>query len=113
MDDHREDHVAASRARATAIASDVVAGLMSPIVGARLLVALRFSVGVREDDRDFTAFVAIDSEADGLPIGAVRRLWDPTVLIEMDTEIARAEAWAADFGREAFRSVVDRFGTPK
>lgn len=83
---------------------------MSPIVGARQLVALRFSVGVPEDDPDFTAFVAIDSEADGLPIGAVRRLWDPAVLIEKDMEIARADAWARDFGLDAFRSVVDRFG---
>jgi hypothetical protein len=67
---------------------------------------------VSDEDEDFLAFVAIDSETDHLPVAAhVRPLWDAEALRGKDQDIARAEAWARSVGLEACRNLVSRFGT--
>src|SRR5258708_27687435 len=68
-----EGGMPAARARAVRVALDALAGDMSPILAARELASLRSSVKVDDDDPDFLRFVAIDSETDALPLGAVRR----------------------------------------
>jgi hypothetical protein len=100
----------AARAKAVALAGEILSGTLGILEGARLLSAHRFHVGVPEDDPDFTSFVAIDSETDALPIGRSRMQWAPEVLAEKDLEIARAEQWARGFGLESCRNVVARFG---
>jgi hypothetical protein len=104
--------LAEARARVVAIASKVLAGLQSPIVASRDLSRLRFHVGVPEDDPDFTAFVAIDSETDALPVGKARQHWAAEALAAMEPEIARAEEWAMTNWRDAFANVVRRFASP-
>jgi hypothetical protein len=45
-------------------------------------------------------FVGAFSESDHLPIGAVRELWNPQVLIEKDREIANMEAqWRTELSQ--------------
>ena len=79
------------------------------MLGAIDLNGLRSSVDVPDDDSDFEAFVVIDSECDGLPIGSVRRSWSPEALTQKAPEVAHAERWAMDTGAEAFRNVLQRF----
>jgi hypothetical protein len=102
--------VQVARARAVDVAARVLEGLESPLVAAPELSRLRFSVGIRDDDADFLAFVGVDSESDAPPIGQARKNWAPAALAEEAEEIARAEKWALDFAGEAFRNIVHRFG---
>jgi hypothetical protein len=99
-----------ARARAVDLATRVLEGLESPLVAARELSMLRFSVGLPDDDADFLAFAGVDSETDALPIGQARKHWAPAALAEKAEEIARAEKWALDFAGEALRNIVRRFG---
>ena len=79
--DHRE---------AREVAQAVLAGRIEMIAAARALVSLAHTDAVAHvEDRKF--IIAVDSETDDLPIGEVRKLWDPSALKEKDVEIARAE----------------------
>jgi hypothetical protein len=102
-------HARAARRRAAQIAADVSVGSMSPVLGARELVALRFRADVPDDDPDFLCIVGIESETDALPLGPVRAQWDPRALARMDDEIRRAERWAVKVGTEAFASIARRW----
>jgi len=106
------DRMAISRSRreAVAVARGVLAGRRDPIVSARELARLRFSLGVNDDDPDFTCFVAIDSETDALPVGPEREQWSAEALERLEPDIANARTWAVTYGRLAFENVVRRFG---
>ena len=84
--------------------------MTSPILGARELSRLLASLGCDLDDPDYRTFVGIDSETDALPVGRTREHWAPEALAEKAADIARAEKWAIEFGRDAFANVVARFG---
>jgi hypothetical protein len=101
--------VAKARQQAVDISSEVLAGQLDYILGARQLVDLRFFVDVPENDPDFLVFVAIDSETDALPVGRVREQWAPSALVSLEPELARARDWAREQGEGAFRNVVARF----
>jgi hypothetical protein len=105
--------VANARQQAVDISSQVLAGQLDHILGARQLVGLRFSVNVPDDDPDFLAFVAIDSETDVLPFGVVRERWDRSALASLEPELARARDWAREFDEGPLRNVVARFSRPK
>ena len=110
----RRLQIHSARAQAAKIAAAVLAGQLSPMLGAIDLNGLRSLVDVPEDDPDFETFGAIDSECDGLPIGLVRQHWSPGALIRNEPELTRAERWAMDTGAFAFRNVVARFvGAPE
>jgi hypothetical protein len=99
-----------SRAAAVAIAERVLRGELDFVTGARLLVDLRGSVGVPSDDPDLLTFIGIDSETDALPIGPVRERWAPEALAEKADAIDRAQRWAREYGEDAFRNLISRFG---
>jgi hypothetical protein len=99
-----------SASKAAEVASRVLAGLTSPVLGARELSGLLVSLGCDLEDPDYRTFVGIDSETDALPIAKARLRWAPEALAEKAPEIARAEKWALDFGRGAFANVIARFG---
>jgi hypothetical protein len=105
-----QDSTVRARAQAVDIANQVLAGSLSPILGAIDLNRLRVSVGVSDDDPDFLIFLVIDSECEGLPIGRARQHWAPEALASKQADVAHAEAWAMRTGREAFWNVVARFG---
>ena len=98
------------RGTAASIARRALDREVSAIVAARDLAALRHRVGVDDDDADFLVCVAIDSDTVALPIGPVRQHWAPDALAEKDEEIAEAEVWAMDIGKEAIRNIARRFG---
>ncbi|UWZ84885.1 hypothetical protein [Occallatibacter riparius] len=91
-------------AKVRQIAQTVVEGDMGAVEAAYLLLPIlrRFSGLVTQDDLNFV--IAIGSETDDLPLGPVRELWDPNVLIEKDREIARCdELW-----KDQFRATCER-----
>ncbi len=104
-----ESYVATVRERVVATARSMVDGSFSFLEGARTLSALRHDAAVREDDSDFMTFVAIDSETDDLPIGAIRQHWSQEALDKLDPEIKEAEEWARKVGLEACESLIRRF----
>ena len=109
---HNLEKVQYARRRVAALAQDVLDGRLSILLAAQELSRLQRDADVPDDDEDFVAFVAIDSETDHLPVAPrVRPLWDPAALKVKDEAIARAETWARDFGLEACRNLVSRFGT--
>lgn len=77
-------------ARAVAVARQIVAGELGAIEGCRELSSMRWEFGAEMTEL-FLPFVAIDSETDHLPIGAVRELWQRDALARKDQEIHRFE----------------------
>jgi len=101
---------ARARRQAATIAADVLAGRLSPVIGAvELNFNLRADLDVSADDEDFKTFMLIDSECDGMPIGPVRQYWSPEALAQKEPDVQRAERWAMKIGRQAFQSIVARF----
>lgn len=84
-------------------------GRLSFLIGSRRLAALRHETDTAADDTDFMVFVAIDSETDALPLGAVREHWDQSALARLEPEIKKAEYWASTVGADACRSLIARF----
>jgi len=98
-----------ARLQAASIAAEVLAGRISAVIGAVDLNRLRPSLDVPDDDPDFETFMVIDSESEGLPIGSVRQYWSAEALACKAPDVAHAERWAMETGREAFQRVVERF----
>jgi len=98
-----------ARLHAASIAAEVLAGRISAVIGAADLTRLRPSLDVPDDDPEFETFMVIDSESEGLPIGSVRQYWSAEALDRKAPDVAHAERWAMETGREAFQRVVERF----
>ena len=103
------DEVHEARGQAAAIAAAVLAGRIGAVLGAIDLNRLRPLLDVPDDDPHFETFMVIDSECDALPVGAVRQHWSAEALALKKSEVARAEQWAMETGKEAFANVVARF----
>jgi hypothetical protein len=85
-------------------------GQMSFLLGSRVLAPLRPQSDASRYDQDFLVFVAIYSQTDTLPLGAVREDWDQHALARLEPEIEEAEQWASTVGANACRSLIARFG---
>ena len=111
MSEHisNEEYVATVRRDVVATAKAMLSGGVNYLEGARRLAALRFEAAVREDDEDFMAFVAIDSETDEFPLGRVREEWSEEVLDRLQPEIDDAIVWARNFGDAACDALSRRF----
>lgn len=72
-------------------ARDILEGRLGVIVGARRMAALTADLRAARAE-PLSTFLAVDSETDDLPLGAVREHWDPDALAARDVELARAEA---------------------
>jgi len=80
---------------------------MGVIEASRILSMRPFSQGF-ENDLEVIPFVAIDSSTDHLPIGEVRKLWNPEVLVQKDNEIAKCEDFYRVQAREARESLMKK-----
>jgi hypothetical protein len=95
--------------RAIAVARRILAGEIGLIEGCRALSSMRWELW--DDVRDrFIPFVAIDSETDDLPIGAVRDLWQPDALARKDLEISRCEQLYRKQVAEACMALIESLG---
>lgn len=96
--------------RAIAIARRVLAGELGVIEGCRALSSMRWEFGA-DMTHQFSPFVAIDSETDDLPVGAVRDLWEVGALARKDIEIGRCEKLYRTQALEACSALVERLGS--
>jgi hypothetical protein len=92
--------------RAIAVARRILAGQIGLIEGCRALSSMCWEIEADVRVR-FSPFIAIDSETDDLPIGAVRDLWQPSVLALKDLEISRCEQLYRAQAVEACRALIE------
>jgi hypothetical protein len=105
-----EEYARSVRLQVISTAQAMLDGQLNFLIGSRRLAALRYETDAAADDADFMIFVAIDSETDALPLGAVREHWDHDALARLEPEIEEAEHWATTAGADACRSLIARFG---
>ena len=91
-------------------AEAILNGCLGIIEGARRLMELRSAVTVDHLDNDFVDLLAIDSETDTLPVGAVRALWSRDELARKDAETEEAETLYREVAFNACRRLIARFG---
>jgi DNA-directed RNA polymerase subunit RPC12/RpoP len=82
------------------IAKQLVAGRLGVIAASRELSRLRHDVEPQVAEVLLT-FVGIDSETDTLPIGVVRKEWNPEALERKDRQIAEAERFYREGAMES------------
>ena len=87
----------------------MLAGDLSYVEGARVILASRRAAQIPERDPDITAFVIVESETDHLPIGAGRDNWSREALARMEPEVRQAEEWARRTAEEETRRLLQRF----
>ncbi len=97
----------------SALAASVIAGRAPVVHSTQRLQRLLFGLGVGREESFMQDLERISSSTLHLPLGAERQHWDPAALAGKDVEIANAEAWAREFGIDACRAIVKRFGAEK
>lgn len=98
------------RLQIVSTARNMCEGRISFIEGAREICALSHAIGL-SDEADMIAFVVVDSETDGLPMGSVRNLWQPEALAKLQPEIERSEAWARNTCLKECQALIARLET--
>jgi hypothetical protein len=88
-------------------AKGVLSGAVSPIEGARVIVASR-SAARLEADPDILPFVGIDSETEALPLGKDRDYWQKQALADLQPTIDEAQHWARDLGADHCQNLLAR-----
>lgn len=104
-----EEYVQKKRLRAAEIASGMIDGSVHYLEGAIELSALRFEVGLPENDQDFLVFTVVSSEVDQLPIGVHRQYWSQEALERHEPEVKKSIIWAKKVSFTECKSIVERF----
>lgn len=86
----------------------MLAGRLSYLDGARMMLRLRAEAGLGADG-DFVVFVTIESETDHLPIGEQRAYWAEDALRAKQAEIESCESWAKEVARSSVERLAKRF----
>ncbi|HWS99331.1 MAG TPA: hypothetical protein VN256_03590 [Pyrinomonadaceae bacterium] len=103
------------RGKIVAICQAILNEEIGVIAGSRIICALEHELFQREvggwfqNDEDFIAFIAINSETDHLPVDYERKNWSDEGLKRKDEEIAKAEAFHQEDAFEACRKLIERF----
>jgi len=85
-------------------ANAFLTGKAGPIETARSFLGFRGNDQTL--DEILLTFVAVDSETDNLPLGDVRKHWNPEALKGEDIKIAKAELWCREMVADACRDLV-------
>jgi hypothetical protein len=88
----------------------MLAGELSYLDGARIILELRWTAEIPEDDQDIAAYVLIESETDHLPIGGQRQYWSLEALNQKESDLRRAEDWARRTAGDETRRMLHRLG---
>ena len=96
------------RGKIVAICEAALAEEIGIIAASRRLSALGLKLFDSRHE-DFTAFDAVDSETDHLPVDTERKNWSAEALMRKDAEIAEAEAIYKDDVIAACRKLIERF----
>jgi hypothetical protein len=107
---HDLDMVERARCAVADVATRIMNGQLSYLLGARLICAQRPFCAVPDDDSDFDVFAAVYSQSDHLPVGAEEREWAEDAVLRLQPEVETSEAWAAAFAKTAAENLVRRYG---
>ncbi|WP_175774921.1 hypothetical protein [Burkholderia ambifaria] len=102
----QEEFAQSIRRQVVSTSQAMLDGQLSFLIGSRQLAGLRHEVDAAADDIDFLVFVAIDSETDALPLGAVRQQWDQNALAKLEPEIKEVELWVSAVSNQCMQ-VID------
>jgi ribosome recycling factor len=91
------------------VARGIIDGSVGIVAGARQLLALRFPSQPREKDEDMLVFCRINSETGELPIGDVRRHWNPDILKVKDEELENYEARFREQAIQAAKNLITKY----
>ena len=96
-------------ARLREAAQRLLSGEIGVIAASRACSALLAEVASAQPElaEALTIFVAIDSDTDALPLGAVRGMWCPASLALEDRKIAEAEKEYRESARQASRRLLE------
>ena len=108
-----EDYVRSVRAKIVALAQGMLEGSVPYLEGCIRLHALLVEADLADNDADLTAFKAVESEIDHLPIGSVRERWSKEALERLEPEIERSTQWARKITTGSCISLVARFSQKK
>src|SRR5262249_28719317 len=101
------------RVRILRIARQLVAGEIGIIAASRELGYLHHEVELEPHlAKVLVTFTGIDSETDALPVGNVRKEWNPDALKRKDKEIARAEDLYRESAVNAATELIRLLETP-
>jgi len=87
----------------------MIAGELSFLRGAQMVLAHQRDAQIPEDDPDLAAFALIASETDHLPIGDQSTYWASEALKERESDLGRAEEWARCAAESAAHDLLARF----
>ena len=106
---YNEEHRQFLSRKIVAAAQSILSGEIGVIAGARQLCGLGHQIGA-DRDPDFLFFIGVDSESDDLPIGEIRKHWNPDALLDKDAELAAYEARVRERALTACRSLIEKYG---
>lgn len=108
----RNEYERQGRVLLVAICKEMLAGEISYVEGAVVVLGLRDQIGgVADHDEDFMSFVAIASETDHLPLEAQRRFWDAAALKRLEPECEKIKIWADSSARKSCENLIFRFSS--
>lgn len=82
------------------------------IAGAREMMRYRLDVDPEQDDGNLLGMAGIESQTDHLPVGDVRRYWDPSALRLKDAELADNEEFFRESAMSCCRAIVEEYSRP-
>jgi hypothetical protein len=106
---HNLEYMNNRRFEMVEIAKSIIDNKINIIEGVRKITSMRFEVTDDESDPDFQIFIAIDSEADHLPVGNERKYWSSDALQLKDQEIKRVGEFYFDQVIMACKQLISRF----
>lgn len=93
-----------------AVCEKMLAGKTPYIEGSIIVLRLKTQLnGLADHDEDFSAFEAIASETDHLPLEAQRQFWDGAALKRLEPEYEKTQIWADSFARTYCENLISRF----
>jgi hypothetical protein len=106
-----ETEILRAQSEVVSTAHGILSGGVGIVEGARKITKLGHALGM-DRDPDFTFFVGLDSEADHLPVGEVRRHRAEDALRRTDEELRACESF---YRADAFRVcqiLIQRYDKP-
>ncbi len=104
-----ENEEAIQSQRVVKLATQILREELGVIEGVRQLTR-HLNRNENLEDEDILSLIGVDSQSDHLPIGDVRKHWDPKALEEKDQEIAEFEADFKDTVFETCKRLIKKYG---
>jgi hypothetical protein len=106
---YNEEHLNYLQKQIIEIAKGVLSENIGIVAGTRRLIQSDLLAGGSLKDPDIKFLIGLNSETDQLPIGEVRKHWNPEALKEKDSELATCEAKFRERAFEVCRRLIEKY----